>query len=140
MAAPKPNFDFLGAVEVTDPPEEAEFKREAPPRRPGRAAADEVSVRGEGGVGVALGGLVELVLMVLGIAETDLPIMGGVEIRGVPGLDDLGVEGLDQESKKSSSVSSLGRAAAGSIPSTTIPLGNLISIEFLDILLESWKN
>lgn len=126
MAAPKPNFDFLGAEEVVDPPDEAEFKREVAPRRPGRAAADEVRVRGEGGAGVTLGGLAELVFMEVGMAETDRPIMGGVEMRGVPGLDDLGVEGLDQESKKSSSVS-LARAAAGaSIPSTTIPLGNLI--------------
>ena len=124
LAAPKPNFDFLGPVEaVTDPPDEAEFKREVPPRRPGRAAADEVSVRGERG---GLGGLVVSVLVVVGVAETDRPIMGGVEMRGVPGLDDLGVEGLDQESKKSSSVSSLAGAAGASIPSTTIPLGNLI--------------
>jgi len=64
--------------------------------------------------------------VVVGISETDRPMMGGVEMRGVPGLDDLGVEGLDQESKKSSSVSSLARAAEGaSIPSTTIPLGKL---------------
>ena len=129
MAAPKPNFDFLGAAEVViDPPDEPEFKRDEAPRRPGRAAADEVSVRGEGGAGVGLGGLVAvLVFAVVDIAEGGRPIMGGVEIRGVPGLDDLGVEGLDQESKKSSSVSSLATAAAGaSIPSTTIPLGNLI--------------
>jgi hypothetical protein len=110
---------------VVDPPEEAEFKREVPaPRRPGRAAADEVSVRGE--VGVWVGGPVLLVLVVVDMAETDRPIMGGVDVRGVPGLDGLGVEGLDQESKKSSSVSSLAAAVAGaSIPSTTIPLGNL---------------
>ena len=90
-----------------------------------------MSVRGEGGVGVGLGGLVVEFVVVVGVAEeTDRPIMGGVEMRGVPGLDDLGVVGLDQESKKSSSVSSLGRAAAGSIPSTTIPFGNLGGVEY----------
>ena len=135
LAAPKPNFDFLGAVLelIVDPPDEAEFKREVPaPGRVGRAAAEEVSVRGVGVVIVVagMGGLVvvlELLVVVVDVAESDLPIMGGVAMRGVPGLDDLGVGGLDQESKKSSSVSSLVvvPSTGASIPSTTIPLGNL---------------
>ena len=53
-------------------------------------------------------------------------MIGGVDILGVPGADPLGVEGLDHELKKSSSASSLFVACAGaSMPSTTIPLGNL---------------
>ena len=130
LAAPKPSFDLFGRVleAVVDPADEAEFKREVPaPRRPGRAAAEEVSVLGEVGVEVVVAGATMVLVLVLVVTEADRPIMGGVAMRGVPGLDDLGVEGLDQESKKSSSVSSLAAAAAvgASIPSTTIPLGNL---------------
>jgi len=91
--------------------EEAELSREAPSLA-ARDAADEVMVRG-----------CELVL------EDDVvrPTTGGVSVLGVPGADVLGVAGLDQESKKSSSVCSAGVAgeAEVSIPSTKIPCGYL---------------
>jgi hypothetical protein len=55
------------------------------------------------------------------------PMMGGVDTLGVPGAELLGVDGLDHESKKSSSVSSLEAGEAdASTPSTTIPFGNLL--------------
>lgn len=84
-------------------------------------------MRGEASVELVAGGLAAEAAAagVVVAVIVDRPIIGGVEIRGVPGLDDLGVEGLDQESKKSSSVSSLATAAGTSVPSTTIPLGNL---------------
>lgn len=110
MDAPSPSFDFFAAVDVEDIVE-AEFSREAPPPSfPGRAAEEDVVVRGE--------------------AELDAdgvrPIMGGVDTLGVPGAEPLGVDGLDHESKKSSSVCSLaGGEADASTPSTTIPFGKL---------------
>lgn len=97
-----------------DDADEAELRREVPlPSLAGRAAVDDVIVRGAGVV------LVEL------DPDGVLPMMGGVAIRGVPGADPFGVEGLDHESKKSSSVSSFAGVAATSTPSTAIPFGNL---------------
>lgn len=126
MDAPKPSLDFLTAG-VVDPVDDAELSRVVPaPRRAGRAAADEVRVRGvvTAGDDVAEAGLATLLPAEL--ADGVFPMMGGVDIRGVPGLEDLGVDGFDQELKKSSSVSSLGGATAGaSMPSTKMPLGNL---------------
>lgn len=117
MDAPNPSLDFLGA-DVVELAEEAEFRREVPaPRRAGRAADDEVRVRGAAGEAVAGGGLVTLLAAEL--ADGLRPMIGGVEMRGVPGLEDFGVEGLDHESKKSSSVSSFaGTVVGASIPST----------------------
>jgi hypothetical protein len=119
LDAPSPSLDFLGSV-VVDDVDEAELSREVPlPSLAGRAAADEVMVRGAGVVLAVV--LVEL------DADGVLPMIGGVAIRGVPGADPLGVEGLDHESKKSSSVSSFGAGVAlASTPSTTIPFGNLL--------------
>lgn len=74
-------------------------------------AAEEVVVRGATGLG-ATGAAAA--------GEGTRPMMGGVAMRGVPGCDGFGVEGLDQDSKKSSSVCSLGGAGA-STPSMTIP-------------------
>ena len=122
-------------------PDDAELSREVPaPRRAGRAAAEWVNVRG---VVVVAAGAVESVLATLlplpaELVEAVRPMMGGVEIRGVPGLEDFGVDGLDQELKKSSSVSSFaGVAAGGSMPSTTMPFGNLKDIEFRKLFQES---
>lgn len=107
--APRPSFDFFGAAE--EDVEDAEFNLDVPlPRRAGRAAAEEVMVR-------AAGGLVVVVVVVVKVVDPDAaeveldtegvrPIMGGVAMRGVPGAEVLGVVGFDQESKKSSSVSS----------------------------------
>ncbi len=116
---------------VPDVPDDAEFKREVPaPRRAGRAALECVIVRGAGAA-IAAGGAAPTLPV---LAELDMvlaeerarPIMGGVDIRGVPGLDVLGVVGFDHELKKSSSVSSFASGTTtGSIPSTAIPLGNL---------------
>lgn len=110
MDAPSPSFDFFAVVDAEDA-DEAEFSREVPPPSfPGRAAEEDVVVRG---------------------AELDMagvrPMMGGVDTLGVPGAELLGVDGLDHESKKSSSVSSLEAGEAdASTPSTTIPFGNLL--------------
>jgi len=119
-------------VVVLEETDDAELRREVPaPRRAGRAAADEVKVRVLAGAAVAgMAGLVAGVLAGVLPAEDPAdgarPMIGGVDILGVPGADPLGVEGLDHELKKSSSVSSLFVAGAGApMPSTTIPLGNL---------------
>jgi hypothetical protein len=110
LDAPSPSFDFLAAVVVEDV-DEAEFSRDVPPPSfAGRGAEEDVVVRGE--------------------AEPDVdglrPILGGVDTLGVPGAEFLGVAGLDHETKKSSSVSSFDAGEAeASIPSTTIPFGNL---------------
>jgi len=105
-------------VDVVDDVELFEFRREAPSLAE-RAA--EVIVRGAAGVvasEVTGGGGT--------LGDGVRPMMGGVEILGVAGADDLGVAGLDQELKKSSSVSSFGAGVGEvSIPSMAIPLGNL---------------
>lgn len=99
--APNPSLDFFAAVVVPRPEEEeeAEVKREAPSpeREPARMEEDEV-VLGAGALGAAAGAVE---------AGDDVarPMMGGVLVRGVPGAEVLGVAGLDQDSKKSSSVS-----------------------------------
>lgn len=111
-------MDFLIPVPVDV--EDAEVSREAPApeRAAGRMEEDEI-VRG---AGAAMG----VDDVVAAGAEGARPITGGVDVRGVPGAEPLGVAGFDQDSKKSSSVSSLGAGAAGaSIPSTKIPAGNL---------------
>lgn len=114
----------VGAEETEEP----EFRRDVPlPSRAGRAVEEELIVRGAG----ASGGLAADVATLLADPDADAadgvrPIMGGVDILGVPGADDLGVEGLDQESKKSSSVSALSVVVGASTPSTTIPFGNLL--------------
>lgn len=112
--------------------EEPELRRDVPlPSRAGRAVEDEVMVRGA--VAVVGGLVVADVASLLTDPDADCadgvrPRMGGVDILGVPGAEDFGVGGLDQESKKSSSASTLDVVAGASTPSTTIPLGNLFTI------------
>lgn len=127
MEAPSPSFDFLGAP-VATVPEVPELSREVPlPSLAGRAAVEDVSVRGAWTEGVPAGDVgVDPDADAAELDERLRPMIGGVEILGVLGADDLGVVGLDHESKKSSSVSSF---TAGEIeastPSTTMPFGNL---------------
>lgn len=124
FAAPRPSFDFLGAADVEDAVE-PEFSLAVPPIREGRAVTDDdVIVRGalvEGAGGDAVE--VEPLEEVLVCAR---PTAGGVHVRGVPGADVFGVAGLDHDSKKSSSVSSFGRAVGVSEPSMWMPFGNLV--------------
>ena len=109
-------------MELVPAAEVAELRRDwLAPRRDCRDAADDVSVLGAAtGVGtdVVDGLLLEL-------AEVVRPSTGGVETRGVPGFEDLGVFGLDQDVKKSSSAGSSVTVTDGSIPSTKIPVGKL---------------
>ena len=144
LLAPRPSLDFLGPPvalpEVVDEvrEEEEEFKRDAVSFAV-RAAAEDVIVLGDGtagaGAGVSLGEVAAAAAAAtLGEGDrTAPPRMGGVETR-LAGVDDgLGVDGLDQDSKKSSSLSSLtGVSVPLSIPSTYIPFGNLSSLSILE--------
>jgi hypothetical protein len=123
FAAPRPSFDFLGAADVEDAVE-PEFSLAVPPIREGRTVTDDdVIVRGtlvEGAGGDVVE--VEPLEKVLVCARPPT----GVPVRGVPGADVFGVAGLDHDSKKSSSVSSFGRAVGVSEPSMWMPFGNLV--------------
>ncbi len=99
--------------------DDAELSRELP-NLLARLVADDVMVRGADELAVDAGCA----------GEGVRPMIGGVETLGVDGADGLGVEGFDHDSKKSSSVCSLGvEVAAFSTPSTTIPFGNLLLSE-----------
>lgn len=125
LDAPSPSFDFFGREVVDELMEDAEFRREAPPNLAARAAAEDVMVRGTGEA-MVLEVDEDEVAAELTAGEGVRPMTGGVETLGVAGADGLGVEGFDQELKKSSSVSSFGGAVTDdSTPSTTIPFGNL---------------
>lgn len=116
FAAPRPSFDFLGAVDVEDAVE-PEFSLAVPPIRDGREVTDDdVIVRGT--VVAGAGGDVVEVEPLEGVLVCGRPTTGGVPVRGVPGADVFGVAGLDQDSKKSSSASSFGREVGISDPST----------------------
>ena len=124
FAAPRPSFDFLGAVDVEDAAE-PEFNLGAPPIREGRAVTDDdVMVRGT--VVEGAGGDVVEVEPLDEVLVCARPTTGGVPVRGVPGADVFGVAGLDHDSKKSSSVSSFGRAVSISEPSMWMPFGILV--------------
>lgn len=119
LDAPSPSLDFF-TVEPDPFAEEPELRRDwLAPRRDCRVAADDVSTLG---AAVDVGAGTDVARVEL--AEVVRPSTGGVETRGVLGFEDIGVLGLDQDVKKSSSGSSFA-ATDGSIPSTTIPVGKL---------------
>jgi hypothetical protein len=124
LAAPNPSLDFLAPEEAPRPEaEDAELRREVDaPRREGREAEDDVMVD-EDVIVLGAGVVVVDEAVVVEDADVARPITGGVPVRGVAGAEDFGVLGFDQDSKKSSSVSSLAGMGvdAVSMPSTWIP-------------------